>query len=107
MNNVLIGKGNLDRKGVYANKDFKKSDIVIKYNLKLLTKDQYKKLPKSERKFTHVHNGKIYLYSIPERYVNHSDNPNTISDLEKQCDIALRDINKGEQITTDSTKDDI
>lgn len=107
MNDVVIGKGNLAGKGVYANRNFKKGEIVIKYNLKPLTKEEYKKLPKSEKMFTHTHWGQINLYSEPERYVNHSPTPNTFQDLVKKCDIALRDIKKGESITTDATKDDV
>lgn len=105
--NIVIGKGNLAGKGVYANRDFKKEEVVIQYQLKPLTKEEYTLLPESEKMFTHTHRGQIYLYSEPERYVNHSDNPNTYQDLVKQCDIALRDIEKGEMITTDATKDDI
>jgi hypothetical protein len=107
MNNVIIGKGNLDGRGAYADRDFKKGEIVINYNLKPLTKEEFDRLPKSERIFTHIHHGSIYLYSEPERYVNHSNNPNTYQDLIKKCDIALKDIKKGEMITADATKDDI
>lgn len=107
MSDVVIGKGKLAGKGIYANRKFFKGDIVIKYNLKLLTKDEWKLLPKSEKMFTHKHWGKVYLYSEPERFVNHSKTPNTYQDLEKQCDIALRDIEYGEAITTDATKDNI
>lgn len=107
MNNIYIGEGNLVGKGVYANRDFKEGDVIIKYNLKPLTKEEYLKLPESEKMFTHIHNGQIFLYSKPERYVNHSDNPNTYQDLEGKCDIALRDIKRGEMITTDATKDDV
>lgn len=104
---VIIGKGNLAGKGVYANRDFKKGEVVIKYNLKPLTEEEFENLPESEKMFTHTHWGTINLYSEPERYVNHSDNPNTYQDLINQCDIALRDIKKGEEITSDATKDDV
>ena len=107
MSDVTIGKGNLARKGVYANRDFKKGEVIIKYNLKPLTKDEYKNLPKNEKMFTHTHWGVIHLYSKPERFVNHSPIPNTYQDLVKKCDIALRDIKKGEAITTDATKDNV
>lgn len=106
MNNVIIGKGKLFGKGVFANKDFKRGEIVIKYNLVPLTNNEFSSLSKTDKKFVHNHKGKIYLYSSPERYVNHSSSPNTIQDLKNKCDIALKDINKGEEITTDSTKDD-
>lgn len=107
MNNVIVGKGNLAGKGVYADRDFKKGEIVIKYNLKPLTKQEFENLPQSEKEFTHTHRGTIHLYSEPERYVNHSDNPNTYQDLENFCDVASRDIAKSDMITTDATKDDI
>lgn len=106
MNDLVIGKGSLAGKGVYANRDFKKDEVVVKYNLKPLTKKEYKTLPKSEKMFTHKHRGIIHLYSEPERYVNHSLNPNTYQDLVKKCDIALRSMQKGEAITTDAMKDD-
>ena len=107
MSGVIIGKGNLAGKGVYANRDFKKGEVVIKYNLKPLTEEEFENLPESEKMFTHTHWGTINLYSEPERYVDHSDNPNTYQDLTNKCDIALRDIKKGEEITDDATKDDV
>ena len=107
MNDVIVGKGNLAGKGVYANRDFKKDEVVIKYNLKPLTEEEFERLPKSEKMFTHSHWGQINLYSEPERYVNHSFEGNIYPDLVKQSDIALRDIKKGEAITGDATKDDI
>ncbi len=106
-NNVILGKGQLDGKGVYANRDFMTGEIVIEYHLKKLTLQQFNELPKSEKKFTHRHWGVIYLYSEPERYVNHATNPNTYQDHLNKCDIALRAIKKGELITTNASKDDI
>lgn len=102
----LIGQF-LNGKGVFANRDFKKGEVVIQYHLQPLTQKEREKLPESEKEFTHTHWGQAYLYSEPERYVNHSDNPNTYQDLERKQDIALRDIKKGEEITTDSTNDEI
>ena len=107
MNDVVIGKGNLAGKGVYANRDFKEGEVVIKYNLKPLAEEEFRGMPESEKTFIHTHWGVRYLYSEPERYVNHSANPNTYQDLRDQCDIVLRDIKKGEMITTNVAKDDI
>ncbi|MBI2612364.1 SET domain-containing protein [Candidatus Kaiserbacteria bacterium] len=106
MSDVIIGKGNLAGKGVYANRDFKAGEIVIQYHLKSLTEEEFQNLPESEKEFTHIYRGVIRLYSGPERYVNHSANPNTSQDLENGRDVALRDIKKGGVITTDATKDD-
>lgn len=107
MKNVFIGSGNLNGKGVYSNKNFKKGEIVIKYSLKSLTNEEFKNLSENEKKFVHKHYDVLYLYSEPERYVNHSEYPNTYQDLVNKCDIALMDIKKGEAITTNSDKDDI
>ena len=107
MNDLIIGKGKLAGKGVYANRDFEKGEVVINYDLKSLTEEEYKNLPKDEKKFTHKHWGQIYLYQEPDRYVNHSRNPNTHQDHKNKCDIASRNIKKGEMITCDATKDDI
>lgn len=107
MNDVNIGPGNLAGRGIYAARDFRAGEVVIQYKLKSLTEEEYRQLPKHERMFTHRHHGVINLYGKPERYVNHDSEPNTYQDLVNGCDIALRDIKKGESITTDSTKDDV
>lgn len=107
LDNVTIGTGHLTGKGVYADRDFEAGEVVIRYHLRALTPAEYHLLPESERLFTHIHRGTIYLYSEPERYVNHSETPNTRQDLDNRCDIAVRRIAKGEMITTDSSKDDL
>lgn len=107
MNDVFIGKGRLAGKAIYAARDFRKGEVVIRYQLKLLTRQEVEELPEHERQFIHIHWGKRYLYSVPERYVNHSLSPNTYADLKLQCDIALCDIKKGEMITTDANFDDV
>lgn len=107
MENVIIGEGNLAGQGVYANRNLKKDEVVIQYHLKALTQEEYRNLPDTERVFTHTFSGQIFLYSEPERFVNHSSDPNTYQDHHRKADVALRDINKGEAITTDASKDDI
>lgn len=107
MTDVIVGKGKLDGKGVYANRDFRRGEVVLQYHLIPLSQQEFEQLSEGEQMFTHVHWGRIYLCSVPERYVNHSDNPNTYQDLMKKQDIALRDIQKGDMITCDAAKDDV
>ncbi len=107
MKDLVIGKGKLAGKGVYADRNFKKGEVVIKYHLKSLTPEEFNALPDSEKMFTHRHKGIINLYGEPERFVNRSKDPNTIQDWVILADVALRDIAKDEAITTDATKDDI
>jgi ketosteroid isomerase-like protein len=97
MSDVIIGKGKLAGKGIYASRDFKKGEMVVPFHLKELSQQEFDTLPEGEWEWTHSFNAKIYLFPVPERYVNHDDNPSTLPTPEG--DIALRDIKKGEAIT--------
>jgi len=108
VSNIIIKKSEIGQfeKGVFANRCFKKGELVVKYNLRLLSEKEYSNLKSMEKQFAHFHKGNIYLYNSPERHVNHSDDPNTVQDFEIGGDVALRNINEGEEITTNSGKDD-
>jgi hypothetical protein len=97
MTDVIIGKGTLAGKGVYATRDFKKGEVVVPFHLRELTQEEFDTLPNGEGEWTHTFGGKIYLFPEPERYVNHSDKPTTLPT--PQGDVALHDIKKGEAIT--------
>jgi len=107
MNDVTVGKGSMSGKGLYAARDFKKGEVVIKYELQPLTFEELKALPPEDYAATHNVSGQIYLYPEPARYVSHSEDPNTKNDHERQVDIALRDIKAGELITVDARFDDV
>ncbi len=110
MKDLVIKKSKIGQfdKGVFAKRDFKKGEIVVEYrDLKPLSKKEFMSLSEKEKQFTHEHWGVLYLYPSPARYVNHSSNPNTSQNLKDRYDLAIRDIKKGEEITTDSKKDDV
>ncbi len=107
MVDLVVRESKIHGKGVFANKNFKKGEIVVKYNLKPLTAEEFENLPESEKHFTSKQDGQIWLFSSPERYVNHSCEPNTNPNLKEKIDFAIRDILKGEEILTDYTKDDV
>jgi len=102
MSGVTIGKGDYDGKGVYAARDFKKGEVVVPFNLKKLTQQEFDDLPDGEWQWTHCFDGGIHLFPEPERYVNHNDDPTTYPDHDKNGDVALRDIKKGEAVTIDN-----
>ncbi len=110
MDDVVIKKSTIKQfpngLGVFANKNFNAGDVVIHYHLRILTPEEFQNLPDDEKMFVHVRQRVIYLYSLPERYVNHCDKPNTIQDFTRHCDIALRSIKKGEEITTNAQRED-
>lgn len=102
MSDVIIGKGDYKGKGIYANRDFKKGELVLPYNLKELTQEEFDALSDDEWMWTHCFHGKIYLFPEPARYVNNHKDPSTKPDHDKDGNVALRDIKKGEPITIDN-----
>ena|SRR3989338_10059098 len=93
-----IGQFN-DGLGVFALRDFKKGEAVIKYHLSILTEEAFAQLPAAEKHFTHKRGDVIYYYPDPERHVNRHEDPNVYPDFEQSADIALRDIKKGEELS--------
>lgn len=102
--NVLVKTSKIQGKGVYANKDFKRNDIVLIIDdtnvitdKNLITKQQF------ENACDYLDNGKIILMKEPEVYINHSCNPSTyvktIDGVRKV--FAMKDIKKGDEITYD------
>jgi hypothetical protein len=103
---VRLGPGTLKGKGVYAARDFEAGETVVWYHLSPLTQNEADELAPDERCFVHDHEGTLYLYSEPERYVNSSPAPNTRQDLEVGRDVAVRAISPDEAITTDPRFDE-
>ena len=104
MAGVIVKKSKIEGKGVFAARDFKKGEIVLKWdNSKKLTKDELKKVPEVKKKYVSYNKGKVIYMQPPERYVNHSCNANT--KIQNSCDVAIRDIKKGEEITSDYSED--
>jgi len=65
-----------------------------------LTREEIKKLSKDDQNHTdYVGKGLYVLMQAPSKFVNHSCEPNTY--VKNAQDIALRNIKKGEEITTD------
>jgi SET domain-containing protein len=100
---VVVKKPKIDKKGVFANRNFIKGEVVLKWNPKKLSKSDADKLPQDEKHYLYKKGGIFYLMQHPERYVNHSCNANTIP--KKLSDVAIRDIKRGEEITSDYGKD--
>ena len=101
---VIIRNSKIQGKGVFAGADFKKGDIVMKWDDSvILTQKEAKKIPVRYRKYLVLHKGKFIVSQSPEKYLNHSCEPNTKED--NLCDVAVRSIKKGEELTTDYSID--
>ena len=103
-------KSNINRRGLFANKDIKKDTIIIYYIGKIITKKQ----TEEDTKFD---NGKaIYLFNINNKYdldgdftyntarlINHSCNPNCEVESKglKLWISSIRNIKKNEELSYD------
>ncbi|MBS3117646.1 SET domain-containing protein-lysine N-methyltransferase [Candidatus Woesearchaeota archaeon] len=99
--NIGLRKSKISGKGVFAARDFKEGEVVMIWDLSLKVHfDRIKELSEDDKNhLNYTGNGVYVVMKSPEKFVNHSCDPNTYVDHEK--DIALRDIKKGEEITTD------
>jgi len=102
MVDVVVKESKIHRKGVFATRDFKKGELVIDWSTcsTQLTREQVEKLSDTERKYVSLlKDDKYVLFKSPARYVNHSCDSNTKA--KGGCDIAVRDIKEGEEVTAD------
>lgn len=105
MSDIIVKKSKIEGLGVFASRNFKKGEVVIKWDIShQLIPEEIKKIKETERRYVAYSNGKYILMQPPARYVNHSCNSNTYAD--NFCDIAKRDIKKGEEITGDYSEDE-
>ena len=107
MKNVIVKKSKIHGKGVFANKDFKKGKVVLEWNPKrIFTRKEIMRLPAQKRIYIERLSGNKYiLMEQPERYVNHSCEPNTYT--KNSSDIAKRNIKKGEEILSAYSNDEL
>lgn len=106
-NDVIVKKSGIDKKGSFAARNFKKEEVVIKWKSpKKLTQAEVDHLPDSEKYYVSSYRpGEYILQQIPDRYVNHSCDPNT--KVQGYSDVAIKDIKKDQEITSDYGTDNI
>jgi len=85
-NDIIVKKSKIDKKGVFAARDFKKGEVVLKWNPLPLKKSAINLLPEKEKHYLLKVKNNSFLMQPPERYVNHSCEANTY--VKNQCDIA-------------------
>ena len=94
MNNILIKQSEIHGTGLFAGRDFKKDEIVLKWKPKILHEKDIAALSKNERRFIFkVGEDKYYFMQEPERFMNHSCENNTT--VQNDSDVAIRDIKAG------------
>ncbi len=78
MKNVVVKESKIHGKGVFAEKDFNKGEVILDINDSHVATDP-SKLTKEQHEFEldYLANGKIVIMQHPERYINHSCDPNS------------------------------
>ena len=100
MADVVVKKSKINCMGAFADRDFKKGELVIKWDTSdSFSQEEVDRMSPEERKYITCFKGKYTMMKSPGRYVNHSCDPSVY--LENFLYIAKRDIKKGEEITTD------
>lgn len=104
MNNVTIKKSPVQGFGVYTNKNFSIGDTVLIIDDTHIVTDESKLTPQQhEYDCDYLSNGKVILMQEPEKFINHSCDPNTyvktINNLRHV--LTMKDIKKDQEITYD------
>ena len=108
MKNIIIKKTGKKGKGVFANKNFKKGELVMKVDLskeKSYSRKEVDKNPKLQSEHCdYVGRGRYVISFHPYSYINHSCNPNLLikhKTMAKSAIYAMGNIKKGEELTYD------
>lgn len=104
MEKVLVKRSAIQGNGVYANKSFRRGEIVLSIDDSHIVVDGTK-LKKHQLEFDcdFLANGKTILMQEPEKYINHSCDPSTYVktiDGVRQV-LVMHDIKIGDEITYD------
>lgn len=104
--NVVVKNSSIHGKGVFAARNFSKGEVVMHWDTRnRLSKKEYENLSDNEKRYVTFLNDTYTVMQEPERYTNHSCNANTIA--ENFCDVAVRDILCGEEITSNYRQDSV
>ncbi len=104
MPDVIVKESKINGKGVFACRDFKKGELILKWDISHeLSEEEANKMPDEEKRYVAFWEGKYVLQLPPARFVNHSCDPNTF--VKDFSDFALRNIKEGEELTSDYSKE--
>lgn len=104
MEDASVKKSPIQGKGVFANRDFAREEKILEIDDSHVVED-FDKLTKEQQQYEcdFLGDGRTVLMQSPERYINHSCDPNayvrTINGIRTL--LAMRDIKAGEEIAYD------
>ena len=100
IDDVEVRASGIQGRGLYALREFNAGEIVLRLDLShTIPNEQVASLTEAERRYTHpLDEKRTLIVQPPERFVNHSCRNNT--EVRDFCDVALRRIEVGEEITS-------
>lgn len=109
--NFYIKSSPVEGSGLFAKRNIKKGEVILKYNIlksckRIVDKSEIDNLGRDGDHLDYLGNGKYAIDYSPMSLVNHLCNPNSYTKftiLGKGKLIAKRDIQKNEEITKDYT----
>jgi hypothetical protein len=102
---VEIRRSGIDGLGAFARRPFERGEVVLRWDISgRVPRGVVSGLADTEKNYLHPYDEEtLVVVQPPERYVNHScDNNTAVKDF---CDVAVRDIAAGEEITSDYEAD--
>jgi SET domain-containing protein len=105
IDDVEVRASGIQGRGLYALREFNAGEIVLRWDLShTIPNEQVALLTEAERRYTHPLDDQwTLIVQPPERFVNHNCRNNT--EVRDFCDVALRRIEAGEEITSDYGSD--
>jgi len=103
-NAVVVAKSGIEGCGVFAICPFRKGEPILAIDDSRVVNDHAPlQANEEERHCDYLERGRVVLMQPPERYINHSCNPNTYVKTVKgkRLVIARREIEAGEEVTYD------
>jgi hypothetical protein len=106
LHKLQVADSPIHGKGVFAGIRFRQGDHILQYDDTRVVSPEHPLLPEDDEKVEHLNwlaNGKVVVAQYPERYLNHSCDPNSYVQSKGHWRylIALRAIQSGEEITID------
>ena len=102
---VEVRQSGIQGRGLYALRTFEPGDVVLRWDTShTVPSNNLLAFSEDERRYMHpLDEQRTMIVQPPERFVNHSCSNNT--EVQDFCDVAIRRIEVGEEITSDYGSD--